>query len=171
MRMALRSLSVAIVFIWSAGAVLATEAKPKVSGTFVANGKTIALPYAYVWAEKEGFYDKSDPTWTIVFVEHPIDDEEDLDFLPGTAWVKLGITRSAEFSDEPELQVYSQSVKLSADAMGNVSGGKYPKIELTSTGPDHFAGHVYHEKVQEFSDDTFQYDLTFDLLLTERESD
>lgn len=170
MRKVPRIRSLAAVLLCVAGVALAADAAPKVSGTFVANGKTIQLPYAYVWAEEEGFYHESDPTWTIVFVEHPVE-EEDLDFLSGTAWVRLGITHSAEFSDEPELQVYSQSIRLSAEAGGNVSGGEYPRIELTSTGPERFTGRVYHEETQKIFDDTFQYDLTFDLPFTMRESE
>lgn len=156
----------AALVLCAASAARAGDA-PKVSGSLVANGTTIELPYAYVWAEDKGFYDEADPTWTILFAEHPIE-QQDLDgIVTDSAWVKLGITKTAEFGDEPKLQVYSQSIKLSADSAGNISGGKYPKLELTSTGPDRFVGRVYHEEPQDFFDDTFQYDFTFDLPLSD----
>lgn len=156
----------ALMCLYVASAALADDA-PKVSGSLIANGTTIELPYAYVWAEEKGFYDEADPTWTVLFAEHPIEERE-LDGIVGdSAWVKLGITQTAEFGDEPKLQVYMQSVKLAADSGGNISGGKYPKLELTTAGPERFAGRVYHEEPQTFFDDTFQYDLTFDLPLSD----
>jgi len=139
----------------------------KVSGSMTANGKSVQLPYAYAWAEEKGFYDEADPTWTLLFSENPVAARDLKSPFYEGAWLRLGVTRTAEFGDKPELQVYSQSIKFSADAHGNVSGGNYPAIELTSTGPERFAGRVYHAEKQKIFDDTFQYDFQFDLPLTD----
>jgi hypothetical protein len=125
---------------WSPKAVVASD-EPSVSGTLTANGKTIELPYVYVYALEKGFYDEADPAWKILFIEHPI--------------------------EERELQVYSQNIKFAADSGGNVSGGTYPEIELTNTGPDFFAGRVYHPEEQKIFDDTFQYDFMFSAPLSD----
>ncbi len=162
-----RGLVAALLVLGLAAAAGAATGEPEVSGTFVVNGKTIELPYAYVWAAEKGFYEESDPTWTLLFVEHPVEPRELGHFVSDTAWIELGVTRTEEFGDTPELQVYSQSLKLSADAGGNVTGGTYPKIELRSTGPDRFVGRVHHDEPQKIFDDTFQYDLTFDLPLSD----
>jgi len=139
---------------------------PSVSGTLVANGKTIELPYVYAWALDEGFYEETDPAWTVLFVEHAIEERELDELIWDAAYVELRITESAEFGDGPELQVYSQNLKLSADSGGNISGGTYPTIELTSTGPELFAGRVFLPEAQEFFGDTFQYDFTFSARLS-----
>lgn len=162
-----QTLSLALLVFSLAGTVPASAAEATVSGTLVANGQTVELPYAYAWAEEKGFYDDNDPTWTLLFVQHPVE-QRDLGIPPGdTAWVMIGVTRTSEFGDKPELQVYSQSIRFSADAGGNVSGGEYPRIELTSTGPDRFTGRVYHSELQKIFDDTFQYDFSFDLPLSD----
>jgi hypothetical protein len=132
-----------------------------VSGTFTADGKEVELPYVYVIALDEGFYDDSDPAWKITFVEHPLEERELDEHIWDAAYIELKITRSAAFGDEPELQVYGQDIRLSADSAGNMSGGTYPELELESTGPDRFSGRVYHTKEQQFFDHTFHYDFTF----------
>lgn len=138
----------------------AAEEEATLEGELVANGETIALPYVYVYAESEGFYDESDPTWEVVFAAEPIP-ERDVDdpFFP-FPYVKVGVTISDAHGEEPELQVYSQNVKLSSDG-GNLSGGTYPEIEAESTGPGRFVARIYHPEPTEFFDDTFQYDFTF----------
>lgn len=141
-----------------------------VSGTLTANGETVELPYVYVYALDKGFYDDEDPTWTLIFVERPIEERKVDEPIWDSAFVELGVTRSAEFGDdgdEPTLQVYSQSLRFSADQGGNVSGGTYPEIELESAGPERFAGRVYHAEEQEIFDDTFQYDFTFSAPLSD----
>lgn len=145
----------------------AGETAASVEGALVVNGTTVELPYVYAWAQKTGFYDEADPTWTLLFVSHPID-ERDLDgHIFDAAYVRVGITLSAEFSDEPELQVLSQDIRFSADAQGNVSGGTYPQLELASAGPETFAGRVFHAEPAEFFDDTFQYDFSFSVPLSD----
>lgn len=140
----------------------ATAAEPAtVEGTLTANGTSVALPYVYAYALEEGFYDASDPSWKLIFVERPIEERKLKEHIWDAAYVQLEITRTTEFGDEPELRVYSQDVRLSAEAGGNLSGGEYPTLELESIGPDGLAGRVYHAEAQEFFDDTYQYDFTF----------
>lgn len=161
-----RTLSLALFIFSLAGPAAVADENSTVSGNLVANGKTVELPYAYVWAEEKGFFKDSDPAWTLLFVQHPVKQQDLKEPIGDAAWVELKITRTSESSDEPKIEVYSQSIKLSADAAGNLSGGNYPKIELTSAGPDRFAGHVYHSEQQKIFDDTFQYDFSFDLPLS-----
>jgi hypothetical protein len=139
----------------------AGEVKAQVKGTLTANGVTVELPYVYVYAEKKGFYDDNDPTWKVVFVQKPIEERQLDEAIWHSAYVEIGITKTAEFGDKPELRAYSQNIRLSADSGGNISGGVYPELELESTGPDRFAGRIYLPKPQEFFGDTFQYDFTF----------
>jgi len=138
-----------------------------VKGTFVANGTTVELPYVYVYAKDEGFYDPADPTWELIFVDRPIDERKVDDPIWDAAYISLGVTRTAEFGDQPELQVYSQDIRFSADQGGNVSGGTYPEIELSEAGPDRFVGRVHHTEEQKIFDDTFTYDLTFSAPLSD----
>lgn len=142
-------------------------AQPIVNGTLTANGITFEFPYVYVWPEKEGFYDKSDPTWNIIFVERELKPRE-IDAHPWeTAWVHIGITESKEFSDQPELQVYTQSIKFSADAPGNVSGGTYPQLEIEGFDSGTVTGRLWHAEPQTVFDDTYQFDISFSAPITD----
>ena len=135
--------------------------QPIVNGSLTANGETVGLPYVYVWPEKEGFYDKNDPTWNIIFVEHELEPRE-IDVHPwNTAWVHIGITETKEFTDQPEPQVYFQSIKFSADSPGNVSGGTYPQLVIEGLGSDVVTGRVWHPESQEVFDDSYQFDFSF----------
>jgi hypothetical protein len=148
-------------------AAAAEETAASVEGALVVNGTTVELPYVYAYAQKTGFYDEADPTWTLLFVSQPIAERSLDDHIWDAAYVRVGITLSAEFSDEPELQVLSQDIRFSADAQGNVSGGTYPQLELSSVGPERLAGRVYHAEPAEFFDDTYQYDFTFSVPLSD----
>jgi len=155
------------LLILATGAVVADEPAASVSGSFVANGEKVELPYVYVYAEKQGFYDEADRTWSVLFVEHPIEERELDDHVWDAAYIRLGITETSEFDDEPTLQVYSQDIRFSTEQTGNISGGTYPELEITKTGPERFSGRVHHPEVQEFFDDTFQFDFTFDIPLSD----
>lgn len=159
---ALRVWSVAVgIGLLVGTAPVAAADGPSVKGTFTVNGKATALPYVYVWAAEKGFYQESDPAYTVLFVEKAVEVRDLGGFVSGAAYVELGLTRTAEFGDEASWQVYSQSIVMAADAGGNVSGGTYPALELTSTGPDTFAGRVQTAEPLDFFGDTIAYDLTF----------
>ena len=134
---------------------------PSVKGTFTVNGETKALPYVYVIAEKQGFYDEADPTFKVLFVEREVKVRDLDEHIWDAAYVELGITKTAEFDDAPKWQVYAQNIVMDPDAGGNVSGGTYPELELTSTGPEVVAGHVYTKAPLDFFGDTIAYDFTF----------
>lgn len=137
-----------------------------VRGKLIKNGETTDLPYVYVYAEKDGFYDDNDPTWSVVFAAEPVEardvDSPFMDF----SFMRIGITRTSEFDDKPTLRAYSQEFKLSGDA-GSVSGGTYPEVVLETAGPDLFAGRIWLPESIEIFDDTFQYDFTFSTALTD----
>jgi hypothetical protein len=160
-----RTIAQAVFFLTIIACLAATPAHADedatVEGTLIANGQEVLLPHVYIWKEKEGFYDSNDPTWTILFVERPLEARELGKHISDTAWVQIGVTETAAFSEQPELQVYSQSIKLSADSSGNISGGNYPAIELAGVDADLVSGRVWHGEVQEFFDDRVQYDFTF----------
>lgn len=162
--------SVVVCFALSAlmaGVAVAVEEAAPLEGTFTANGEKVELLYAYAYEEDGGFYDEDDPAWTLLFVGRPLEAGDDYDMIWDAAYLRLGITETAEFGDEPVIQVYSQSIRFTADQSGNISGGSYPDLEITVTGPDRFSGRVHHTEVQEFFDDTFQYDFTFDVPLSD----
>ena len=140
----------------------------EVSGVLTANGVETPLPYVYVWKEKEGFYNPDDPTWHILFVEREVAEREVDDPVWDAAYVEIGITHTKEFSDEPKLEVYTQSIKLSADSGGNLSGGTYPEFEIDGLGTDRISGRFYHIETQEFFDDKYHYDFTFSASLSEK---
>ncbi len=148
-------LVVALSAPWSAWAQEST-----VDGSFTANGEAIELPYVYVYAKEEGFYDESDPAWEIIFASQEIEESEVDEFFHDFPYVKISITLTDEFGEGERLEVYSQNIKLSADG-GNLSGGTYPEMEWESSGPELFAGRIYHSETQEFFDDTYHYDFTF----------
>lgn len=156
----------AALVAWPGSRALAAE-PAQVTGHLTANGKTVELPYVYAYALEKGFYDPADPAWKLLFVDHPIEERKLKDHIWEGAYVELAITKTAEFGDKPELQVYSQNIRLSPKSGGNISGGNYPKLELESTGPERFAGRVYHAEPQKFFKDTFQYDFTFSAPLSD----
>ena len=121
----------AVLTIFLAFMLIATppdvSAEATVKGSLIANGKTVELPYVYVWKKEEGFYKKDDPTWNIIFVERSLQPRELGSHVPNSAWVHIGITETKEFEEQGKLEVYTQSIKFSATAAGNVSGGKLPE--------------------------------------------
>ena len=146
---------------WLAAEPLATAADATVKGSLAANGETVELPHVYMWAEDKGFYDPADPTWNLLFVERALKPQEIGEHIWDAAWVQIGITQTAEFTDQPELRVYSQSIRFASDSGGNVSGGTYPKIELQGLGSDAVSGRVWHVEPQKSFDDSYQYDFSF----------
>jgi hypothetical protein len=156
-----RSIAIVSMMVVVSISSLAAAGEPSLEGTFTANGDKVELTHVYVFAQKEGFYDAADPTWTLLFVARPIKERELDDHIWDSAYIRLGVTKTSEFSDEPRIEVFSQDIRFSADQAGNISGGTYPELELTSAGPEVFEGRVWHAEAQEFFDDTFQYDFTF----------
>ena len=149
------------VSILAATLPLSAAGQAEVTGVLTANGEQVALPYVYIWKEKEGFYDAADPTWKIVFTEKEIKPRDLGEPIWDAAWIEIGVTRTSEFGDAPELKVYSQSIKLSAKSGGNISGGEYPQIEIDGLDTNQISGRIFHTETQEFFDDTFNYDLVF----------
>jgi hypothetical protein len=163
---AVRHAAVAVVLLWVASPSAAADSAT-VSGVLTANGETVELPHVYVWPEKEGFYDASDPTWNILFVSRELGAREIGEHIWDAAWVHIGITETAEFTDTPTVQVYIQSIKLSPDAGGNISGGTYPEIEVEAIDTERISGRVWHTETQESFDDTYSYDFTFSAPLSD----
>jgi len=169
MMLSLRHVSVVLLCVMAcvSNPVNAGETDVSLEGKFVANGSAVELPYVYVYTEKQGFYDEADPTWTMLFVEHSVEERELDDSVWGAAYVRIKVTKTSEFGDEPEIQVYGQDIRFSGDHPGNISGGSYPKIELSDAGPDLFVGRVYHEEPQTIFDDTFHYDFSFSVPMSD----
>ncbi len=157
----------AVFLVVGANLVSADDPGALVKGEFVANGTKVELPYVYAYAGKEGFYDPADPTWTLLFVSSPVAERGLDDTIWDAAYIRLKVTETAEFGDQPEIQVYGQDIRFSGDQPGNVSGGTYPKIELKQAGPDRFVGRVHHDEPQTIFDDTFSFDFTFDVPMSD----
>ncbi len=136
-------------------------AETTVKGVLIANGKTIELPYVYVWKEKEGFYDASDPAWSFIFVERPLKPQEIGVHVSDTAWVHVGITETQKSTQQRKITAYTQSLKFSAGAGGNISGGAYPEVEIKGLHTDHVSGRIWHANPQKVFEDSFQFDLAF----------
>ena len=103
---------------------------PSVEGNLVANGEPVELPYVYIWAEEKGFYNDDDPTWTLFFVGRPLSAREIGETVWDAPWIEIGMTQTRGQEDDAELQVYTQSIRMSADSGGNLSGGTYPEFEI-----------------------------------------
>ena len=102
---------------WLVAALMSVPAfaeAPGVQGNLVANGESVELPYVYVWAEDEGFYDADDPTWTVFFVGRPLSAREIGEMVWDAPWIKIGITQTKGQEDEASLKVYTQSIRMSA---------------------------------------------------------
>ena len=153
-------LTIGLTFILTA-TPLDVSADATVKGSLIANGKTVELPYVYVWKKEEGFYKADDPTWNIIFVERSLQPRELGSHVSNSAWVHIGITETKEFTEQGKLEVYTQSIKFSATAAGNVSGGNYPEIEIKGLGTGLVSGRVWHPKQQKVFDDSFQFDFAF----------
>lgn len=158
--------ALAVAVLWTPVPAAADD-HAEVSGILTANGAELVLPYVYVWRKEEGFYNPDDPTWHFLFVEREVAEREVDDPVWDAAWVEVGITQTKEFSDEPRLEVYTQSLKLSSDAAGNLSGGTYPEFEIDGLGTDRISGRFYHTETQEFFDDKYHYDFTFSAPLSD----
>jgi len=158
-------LAVSAVFC-TAGNVLADETS--VEGSFIVNGNPVELPYVYVWREKEGFHNPDDPTWTILFVGRKLEPTEVGEMVWDAAYVEIGVTKSDAMSDDgPRLEVYSQNLRLSADSGGNLSGGNYPGFELDGLETGTVTGHIWQEGTQDFFDDQYFYDLSFNTTVSD----
>ena len=83
-----------ICYCWLA---VAAQTDASVKGTLVANGKTVQFPHVYVYAKKEGFYDKADPTWEMIFVEHPIKEREIDEPVWDSAYIRIGTSNEFGF--------------------------------------------------------------------------
>ena len=156
-------LLVAAVFF--AAAIATARADTPVQGSFVANGEAVELPHVYIWPKEEGFYDADDPTYTILFVGRELSPREIGRSVWDAPWVEIGITQTDEFGEGPALQVYTQTIRMSADSAGTISGGNYPEIEINGLDGDRVSGHVWHSETQTSFDDSYQYDLTFEATL------
>lgn len=143
--------------------VVAFAAVPEpgtVTGSFTVNGEPVALRHAYVFREAEGFYDPADPTWMVVFTAEEVSPRDiDDPFLDPS--LRLGLTLTSEFGDEPRLEVLSKTIRI---GNASLSGGESPKLELEQQGPEVFAGRIHLAEPQTFFDDSYQYDLSFHAL-------
>ncbi len=155
------SILVTLLAFWIISTAAIAAEDFTVKGTLISNGNTVELPYVYVWAEKEGFYDSADPAWTILFVERALTPREIGDHIWDAAWIRIGVTETKEFTEQPEVQIYSQSIKLTADSGGNLTGGEYPQHKLEGVGSNRISGRIWQPEFQQVFDDSFQYDFSF----------
>lgn len=146
---------------------LAAADPAEMSGVFIANGEKVDLPYVYVWAEKEGFHEPTDPAWKILFVDREVAERALGEPVWDAASVEIGITEMTDFDGKRKLEVYLQAISLSADSNGVLSGGTYPQFELQGLGTERISGRIYHTGTQEFFDKSYSYDFTFSASLSD----
>lgn len=128
-----------------------------VEGSLIVDGESIPIRHAVIYAEDEGFYQDDDPTWTLVFSSAEIAprDADDMFIEPS---LRIGITWTSEFGDEPQLEILSQTLRVQDLS---ASGGSYPTLEITSRDDSAWVGRVVHAEEQEFFEHTYRYDLRF----------
>jgi len=144
---------------------LADEA-PKVTGTFTSSGEPVEISHVYAYRNAEGFYDPADPSWTVILAAGEIEPQNLGRPYQDFPFIKLRVTKTSEFEEQPTLRVYSQDVQLPGKTSG-ISGGDYPEIEVQSTGPDVFSARVWLPEPFEFFTNSWQYDLSFSAPLSE----
>ena len=78
--------------------------------------------------------------------------------------LRLRLTLTSEFSDEPSLEILPRSLLVGGFSM---SGGERPLLELEQQGPEVFAGRIHLAEPRTFFDDNYHYDVSFHALLAD----
>ncbi|MEA2238798.1 MAG: hypothetical protein QOC81_3522 [Thermoanaerobaculia bacterium] len=141
----------------------ALAADGTVKGSLTANGKTVALTHAYAQARKSPF-DKTKSVVQLIVTDQelsPAAASDDIELMQAQDKQQLsGFT--ATFDDSKQLisaTVFSPAFKK----MKQFSGVGMQKAELTAMTPTRLAGTVSMAKPDDFFDERYQYNATFDL--------
>lgn len=134
-----------------------------VEGSLSYNGQTIELNHAYYYNEPQGFYDESDPTWTVLFTAEPVS-QRDVDDVFLEPAIRFSFTLTSEFDDEPTVHIVSQSIRVEGMS---ISGGPSPEMEMGERTAQGLSGRLALPEPHEFFDDSYQYTLSFNAALAD----
>lgn len=141
----------------------ALAADGKVDGSLTANGKTFALKHAYAQMRKSPF-DKKKMVLQLTVTDQelsPAAASDDIELMQAQDKQQLsGFT--ATIDDDKQIisgTVFSPAFKK----MKQFSGVGMQKLALTDMTPTHVAGSVMMAKPDDFFDEHYQYNATFDL--------
>jgi hypothetical protein len=134
-------------------------------GSLVVDGETIDLPYVYAFTRQEGLYEKSDPAWELIIIQHPLKpgamDSAEMD----SPRIRIGLTETAVFDEKPQVRVdYQQFISIPGIEEA-LSPTRNPEIKIITAGPDRITGRVFYTETQKVRDNTFHYDYRFDVPL------
>ncbi len=141
----------------------ALAAGGKVDGFLTANGKKVALKHAYAQTRKDPFDKKKSVVLVIVTDQEisPAAVSDDMELMQAQDKQQLsGFT--ASINDEKQIisgTVFSPAFKK----MKQFSSVGTQKLELTSMTPTQVAGTIGMAKPDDFFDEHYQYNATFDL--------
>ena len=140
----------------------------KIDGTMTVNGKTTKLKHALALTRPDPFDKKKKATYVIATdVEVPqsvlADDMGLMEFtmktpINGVEWLINGEKQVVS------LQIHSTNLKKKMDQFSSVGE---QKLDLTALTPTHVAGRLYLPKAGEFFEEAYQYDIKFDLPVSE----
>jgi hypothetical protein len=142
-------------------AALAGDA-PKVSGSITANGKTLALKYAYAQPKPDPFDKKKKATFLLV-TDQEVPAKalfDEFEFM--TYYEKANLSGFAVLINADQ-RVVSGNIYSPALKHNGFSGVGMQSVELTAMTPQRIAGKVFLPKPGEFFGDTYQYTASFDL--------
>jgi hypothetical protein len=153
--------SLAIVLL--AVSLPAFAADGKVDGSLTANGKTFKLTHAYATKRKSPF-DKAKTVTQLIFSDRelsPAAASDDIELMQAQDKQQLsGFTATID----ADKQVISATVFSPAfKKMHQFSGVGMQKASLTASTDTHIAGSITMAKPDDFFDEKYQYNATFDL--------
>lgn len=151
-----------VLLVVSAVAAPALAGEGKADGTLTANGKTVKLTHAYA-TRKPNPFDKKLTDAYVVFTDRAMPAEKATDTFglmeaEGINAVTVEITPDKSVVSG---ELYSPSFKK----MHQFSAVGMQKLDITTMTKDRIAGRVYIEKMQDFFDEKYTYDIRFDVPL------
>jgi hypothetical protein len=139
-------------------------ASPSVKGSLTVNGKTAQLTHGYA-ATKPNPFDKKRTDVVVLLTDRELPDDAVHDtfaIMKAVDDLKFnGI--SIEISDEKQIisgMVYSPNFLKD---MGQISVTGVQKLETTDFSTSHVAGRVFMDKPDDFFDNVFRFEATFDV--------
>lgn len=137
-----------------------------VTGSLTANGKSVPLKFASAYQKKNPF-DKKKMDTVIVFSDQALTGEaatDDIELMQAIDKMKLS---GFSIEIDPDKSVISGQVfSPNFRKMTQFSGVGMQKLDLSAMSATHVAGKVAMAKPDDFFDNVYQYNATFDLPIT-----
>ena len=151
-----------VLVLASAVAAPALAGEGKADGTLTANGKTVKLTHAYA-VRKPNPFDKKLTDAYVVFTDRamPADKATDTFGLMEAEGINAVTAEITPDKSVVSGELYSPSFKK----MHQFSAVGMQKLDITTMTKDRIAGRVYIEKMQDFFDEKYTYDIRFDVPL------